>query len=102
MLRIRQPKDLIPRVKRILESYRTPGPFSINLANAVVRQSRFIQKMVQLGWTSSDFLTSQSGSEIRNRAIARYHAFFGLMASSPTEPLVPTLVSNVPPRDVKN
>ncbi|KAG8895757.1 hypothetical protein FRB99_000362, partial [Tulasnella sp. 403] len=37
----------------VLAAYRHPGPFSLNLCNAVVRQMNFIDKVVNLGWTES-------------------------------------------------
>ncbi|KAG8926326.1 hypothetical protein FRC01_009006 [Tulasnella sp. 417] len=35
----------------ILSAYRQPGPFSLDLASAVLRQMNFVEKMVNLGFT---------------------------------------------------
>ena len=87
---------LVPgfRIKRIIDSYRVLGPFSIDLAGAVMRQSSFIDEMVKLSWTDPHrFDDDGTNKTLLERAISRYHAFIGMIAASPKESLVPTLVS---------
>ncbi|KAG8897348.1 hypothetical protein FRC00_004421 [Tulasnella sp. 408] len=73
----------------ILAAYHHPGPFSMDLASAVIRQMGFVEKMVGLGftepgrWEDDDTLT---------RCVVRYHHFLELMVVSPGSYVVPTLV----------
>ncbi|KAH7101530.1 hypothetical protein BKA62DRAFT_703261 [Auriculariales sp. MPI-PUGE-AT-0066] len=81
------------RVQRILSHYQGPGPFSVELTGAVMRQASFVQKMVGMGWTEPGrFSTDPS---VLLRAIARYHAFLDLMSSAPSSFFVPTLSENL-------
>ncbi|KAG9048661.1 hypothetical protein FS837_012289 [Tulasnella sp. UAMH 9824] len=72
----------------ILAAYRHPGPFSMDLASAVIRQMGFVEKMVGLGftepgrWKDDDTLT---------RCVVRYHHFLELMIVSSGSCVVPTL-----------
>ena len=78
------------RLHRLLGRYRFPGPFSIELSSAIMRQGSFIDKMSAMGWTSPERFESKK--DVLLRAIARYHAFLDLMAAVPAVFLVPTLV----------
>jgi len=50
------------------ESY----PFSLDLAAAVLRQTSFTEKMVNLGWTEQGFFNNVDNSDTLERCIARY------------------------------
>ena len=78
------------RLHRLLGRYRFPGPFSVELSSAIMRQGSFIDKMSAMGWTSPERFESKK--DVLLRAIARYHAFLDLMAAVPALFLVPTLV----------
>ena len=67
-----------------------PGPFSIELTGAVMRQAGFIDKMRGIGWTRLENF-HQDFSAI-TRSVARYHAFLDLMAANRSLFAVPTLV----------
>jgi hypothetical protein len=80
------------RVSRIVVAYSTHGPASIDLVGAVLRQSTFIAKMSDIGWSKPGQLPRDQ--EINNlvRAVARYHAFLDLLSQSAYSFFVPTLV----------
>ncbi|KAG8971606.1 hypothetical protein FRC05_010952 [Tulasnella sp. 425] len=78
------------RLNIILAAYRHPGPFSMDLASAVIRQMTFVEKMVNLGFTKPGRL--EEDSETLTRCVVRYHHFLDLMAVSPGNYVVPTLV----------
>ncbi|KAG9036597.1 hypothetical protein FRB95_008431 [Tulasnella sp. JGI-2019a] len=73
----------------ILAPYYNSGPFSMDLASAVLRQMSFIEKMVNLGWTE-DGRFEEDGDTL-TRCVVRYHAFLDLMASTSGKFIVPTL-----------
>ncbi|KAH7101531.1 hypothetical protein BKA62DRAFT_179183 [Auriculariales sp. MPI-PUGE-AT-0066] len=84
-----QAASIPKRVQQILAHYQAPGPFSLELTGAVMRQASFVQKMVGMGWTEPGrFSTDPS---VLLRAIARYHAFLDLTSSAPSPFFVPTL-----------
>jgi hypothetical protein len=78
------------RLGRIFSHYTFPGPFSIELTGAVMRQGNFIQKMVNMNWTNPNHFANDV--EPLRRAIARYHSFLDLMAARRGKTIVPTLV----------
>jgi hypothetical protein len=80
------------RLERIFSQYRFPGPFSVELTGAVMRQASFIGKMVALGWTDEQHFAHDKTPLLR--AIARYHAFLDLMTANTAATVVPTLVSD--------
>ncbi|KAG8881240.1 hypothetical protein FRB97_009739 [Tulasnella sp. 331] len=73
----------------ILAPYRQAGPFSMDLASAVLRQMTFIEKMVNMGWTEDGRF--EDDVHTLTRCVARYHAFLDLTASTPGKFVVPTL-----------
>ena len=75
--------------------YETEYPFSVELTGAVLRQGRFIKKMVKLGWTQKETVEREGSLEPLTRAVARYHAFLHMMSGVSSFVLrpVPTLVS---------
>ncbi|KDQ63940.1 hypothetical protein JAAARDRAFT_144381 [Jaapia argillacea MUCL 33604] len=78
-------------LETILMAYTDDRPFSLDLVGAVVRQGSFIAKMNELGWLETAKFDLQEDGETMPYAVARYHAFLDLMATSPTEYFVPTL-----------
>ncbi|KZV87062.1 DUF1399-domain-containing protein [Exidia glandulosa HHB12029] len=64
-------------------------PFSLDLVAAVQRQSSFVEKMVDMGWTATDRFIRDSSALVRS--VARYHAFLDLMTACPASFFVPTL-----------
>lgn len=78
-----------PAVRTILRHYGFPGPFSMELTGAVMRQGGFIQKMVNMGWTIPDRFSEDPTPLVRS--VARYHAFLDLMSAVPSTFFVPTL-----------
>ncbi|KAG1754858.1 uncharacterized protein EDB91DRAFT_256703 [Suillus paluster] len=76
---------------RIATAYTDDRLFSIDLVGAVLRQASFVKKMVDLGWTSPTYFSSDARSQLLVNSIMKYHGFIGLMASSPREFFVPTL-----------
>ncbi|KZV98764.1 hypothetical protein EXIGLDRAFT_746476, partial [Exidia glandulosa HHB12029] len=80
---------LPPRVAAILRRYTFPGPFSVELTGAVMRQASFIQKMVGMHWTQAQRFKDDPSPLVRS--IARYHAFMDMMWSNPLSFFVPTL-----------
>lgn len=78
-----------PRIAGILRRYSFPGPFSIELTAAVMRQGAFIEKMDSIRWTHPAHFRDDAGPLIRS--VARYHAFLELMWHTPGSFLVPTL-----------
>ncbi|KAH7101533.1 hypothetical protein BKA62DRAFT_770548 [Auriculariales sp. MPI-PUGE-AT-0066] len=82
--------QVVRRIYRILSHYRFPGPFSVELTGAVMRQASFIQKMFDLGWTKFDRLEQDPSMVLRS--IARYHAFLDMIeVSSDALNFTPTL-----------
>lgn len=55
---------------------------------------RFVDKMVDLGWTDHGRFGNDNDESILplKRVVAQYHAFLDVMACHPEEFLVPTLV----------
>ncbi|KAF9461936.1 hypothetical protein BDZ94DRAFT_769324 [Collybia nuda] len=78
-------------IRRILSAYTDDRPYSIDLSGAVLRQAVFVAKMRDLQWTEPTFFESQDDQVALQHAVARYHAFLDLMASSPANFFVPTL-----------
>ncbi|KAG9039007.1 hypothetical protein FS837_001144 [Tulasnella sp. UAMH 9824] len=78
------------RLNIILSAYRQPGPFSLDLASAVLRQMNFIEKMVNLGFIEQ--ARWEEDHDTLTRCVVRYHHFLDLMASVPGNFVVPTLV----------
>ncbi|KAF8655057.1 hypothetical protein AX16_003258 [Volvariella volvacea WC 439] len=76
---------------RIMCAYTDDKPFSLDLVGAVLRQSSFIQKMVDLGWANIGYFDNPEDALVLQHAIARYHAFLDLIWSSPASFFVPTL-----------
>ncbi|KAF8804298.1 hypothetical protein BYT27DRAFT_7107670, partial [Phlegmacium glaucopus] len=76
---------------RILSAYVDDKAYSVELAGAVLRQSSFVNKMNDLGWTGPGFFDYAGDELALQHAISRYHAFLDLMASSPATFFVPTL-----------
>lgn len=77
-----------------------PTPLTDDLLQ-VIRQGSFIQKMVDLGWTTHDRFSARPETDdptgvasvhVLVRSIARYHAFLDLMSSTVMF-FVPTIVS---------
>ncbi|KAG8966995.1 hypothetical protein FRC05_002309 [Tulasnella sp. 425] len=86
-----QPWVTTPRpLNIILSAYRQPGPFSLDLASAVLRQMNFVGKMVNLGFTEQ--ARWEEDRDTLTRCVVRYHHFLDLMASAPGNFAVPTLV----------
>ncbi|KAI6032234.1 hypothetical protein BKA83DRAFT_4211506 [Pisolithus microcarpus] len=75
---------------RILGAYQDGSPFSVDLLDAVLRQSLFTEKMTELGWTKPAAFRGER-LRILEDAILRYHAFLDLTASQPNSMIVPTL-----------
>ncbi|KAG8989908.1 hypothetical protein FRB90_002011 [Tulasnella sp. 427] len=85
-----QPYIATPRpLNIVLSAYRHPGPFSLDLASAVLRQMNFIEKMVNLGFT--DQARWEVDHDTLTRCVVRYHHFLDLMAATPGGFVVPTL-----------
>ncbi|KAG9034217.1 hypothetical protein FRB95_013498 [Tulasnella sp. JGI-2019a] len=76
-------------INLVLAPYRHVGPFSMDLASAVLRQMSFIEKMVNLGWTEDGRF--EEDLDTLTRCVVRYHAFLDLMASVAGRFVVPTL-----------
>ncbi|CAA7259398.1 unnamed protein product [Cyclocybe aegerita] len=76
---------------KILSAYSDDKIYSVELVGAVLRQGSFVQKMYDLGWTKPGFFDGSSDELALQHALARYHAFLDLMASSPASFFVPTL-----------
>jgi len=79
------------RVHKVLSAYADDRPFSLDLVGAVIRQCSFIDKMDKFGWTKPGYFDHPGNEVVLYHAIARYHAFLDLMASTPKSFLVPTL-----------
>ncbi|KAG8910820.1 hypothetical protein FRC01_006112, partial [Tulasnella sp. 417] len=73
----------------ILSAYRQPGPFSLDLASAVIRQMNFVEKMAYLGFTEQG--RWEEDHDTLTRCVVRYHHFLDLMSSTPGNFVVPTL-----------
>ncbi|KAG9016323.1 hypothetical protein FRB90_003287 [Tulasnella sp. 427] len=85
-----QPWIATPRpLNIILSAYRQPGPFSIDLASAILRQMNFVEKMVNMGFTEQ--ARWEDDHDTLTRCVVRYHHFLDLMASTPGYFAVPTL-----------
>ncbi|KAJ7683221.1 hypothetical protein B0H17DRAFT_1074432 [Mycena rosella] len=78
-------------IGRIMSAYVDDKLFSVDLVGAVLRQGSFVNKMYGLQWTQSGFFDRAEDEVVLQHAIARYHAFLGLMSSSPAAFFVPTL-----------
>ncbi|KAG9048660.1 hypothetical protein FS837_012288 [Tulasnella sp. UAMH 9824] len=74
----------------ILAAYHHPGPFSMDLASAAIRQMGFVEKMVGLGFTEPG--RWEDDNDTLTRCVVRYHHFLELMVVSPGTYVVPTLV----------
>ena len=74
-------------------AYSDPGLASVELVQAILRQGTFIEKMVNMGWTTGGKFDAPKAQATLVRCIARYHGFLWLMATIPGHLLVPTLVS---------
>lgn len=83
---------LFSRVTSVLTCYAHPEPFAIDLAGAVIRQGKFIKKVVDLGWTDAAQFNGIKEASVLVRSVARYHAFLSLMSNSKAL-FVPTIVS---------
>ncbi|PVG00356.1 hypothetical protein CPB86DRAFT_222091 [Serendipita vermifera] len=83
---------ILPRVARIAAAYTTTGPASIDLVGTVLRQSFFISKMSDMGWSKPGKIPPNQEAANLARAVVRYHAFLDLQSQSTYKLLVPTLV----------
>ncbi|KIP02258.1 hypothetical protein PHLGIDRAFT_130825, partial [Phlebiopsis gigantea 11061_1 CR5-6] len=79
------------RSRRVFSAYTDDRPFSVDLVGAVIRQGSFIDKMHLYGWTEPGAFDKPEDEVVLQHAIARYHAFLDLMATSPGAFYVPTL-----------
>ncbi|KAH6908085.1 hypothetical protein BKA70DRAFT_1562720 [Coprinopsis sp. MPI-PUGE-AT-0042] len=79
------------RVARVMSAHLEPMIYSVELAGAVMRQGSFVGKMENFGWTRPGFFDKPEDEAALQHALARYHAFLDLMASSPASFFVPTL-----------
>ncbi|KAG6329438.1 hypothetical protein ID866_9651 [Astraeus odoratus] len=63
-------------MRRVLGAYMDDRIFSLDLIGAVsvLRQSSFVQKMHDLGWTQPDFFDSEEDVVVLQHCIARYQA----------------------------
>jgi hypothetical protein len=82
------------RVRRISLAYSYPALASVELVQAMLRQGTFVEKMVNMGWTTGGRFDALKAQAMLVRCIARYHGFLWLMATIPGHLLVPTLVSH--------
>ncbi|KAG8946582.1 hypothetical protein FRC04_011560 [Tulasnella sp. 424] len=80
-----RPLNIIP------PAYRQPGPFSLDLASAAIRQMNFIKKMVNLGFT--EHARWEEDHDTLTRCVVRYHHFLDLMVSTPGNFVVPSLIT---------
>ncbi|KAJ6465113.1 hypothetical protein C8R47DRAFT_991660 [Mycena vitilis] len=78
-------------IGRIMSAYVDDKIFSVELIGAVLRQGSFAKKMYDLGWTKAGYFDNAEDEIALHHAIARYHAFLDLMASSLASFFVPTL-----------
>ncbi|KAG9036620.1 hypothetical protein FRB95_008454 [Tulasnella sp. JGI-2019a] len=88
-----KPYNITPKpLNLIMAPYRHVGPFSMDLASAILRQMSFIDKMVNLGWTEEGRF--EEDHDTLTRCVVRYHAFLDLVTSTPASGnlVVPTLV----------
>ena len=58
----------------MLSAYFDDRPFSVDLAEAVVRQGSFIDKMHGFGWTAAKYFDKPIDEVVLVHAITRYHA----------------------------
>ncbi|KAG9012492.1 hypothetical protein FRB94_005809 [Tulasnella sp. JGI-2019a] len=87
-----KPYNITPKpLNLIMAPYRHVGPFSMDLASAILRQMSFIDKMVNLGWTEEGRF--EEDHDTLTRCVVRYHAFLDLVTSTPASGnlVVPTL-----------
>lgn len=63
----------LSRFERMLSAYTDDRPFSLDLAGAVTRQYKFVEKMYNSGWTSASFFDDSANELIFTDALARYH-----------------------------
>ncbi|KAJ7448314.1 hypothetical protein FB451DRAFT_1053890 [Mycena latifolia] len=78
-------------IGRITSAYTDGRLFSVELVGATLRQGSFVAKIHDLQWTRPGFFDNPEDEIALQHAIARYHAFLDLMASSPASFFVPTL-----------
>ncbi|KAG8904961.1 hypothetical protein FRB99_000963 [Tulasnella sp. 403] len=80
-------------LQRLLAAYTIPGPYSIDLVGAIKRHMRFVDKMVEFGWTEYGRFGNDSDESVAplRRAVAQYHAFLDVMSYNHDEFMVPTL-----------
>ncbi|KAH6879614.1 hypothetical protein BKA70DRAFT_1345463 [Coprinopsis sp. MPI-PUGE-AT-0042] len=76
---------------RVMSAHLEPMIYSVDLAGAVIRQGSFVQKMHDFEWTKPNFFAAPEDEAALQHALARYHAFLDLLASSPANFFVPTL-----------
>ncbi|KIP02262.1 hypothetical protein PHLGIDRAFT_112238, partial [Phlebiopsis gigantea 11061_1 CR5-6] len=76
------------RSARILSAYFDDRPFSVELVGATIRQGSFVDEMQSLSWNDP---SRMEGDALLQHAIARYHAFLDLTASTLSSFFVPTL-----------
>jgi hypothetical protein len=81
------------RLKRMMSAYTSSSPFSLSLLPAVLRQSSFVSKMADLGWTHPSYFSHPEDERVLQHAVGRYMGFLDLMASEEGKGkmLVPTL-----------
>ena len=80
-------------IHRITLAYSDPGLASVELVQAILRQGTFVEKMVNMGWTTEGRFDAPQAQATLISCITRYHGFLCLMATIPGHMLVPTLVS---------
>ena len=84
---------VIHSIRRVSLAYSDPSLASVELVQAILRQGTFIEKMVNMGWTTGGRFDTPKAQATLIRCITRYHGFLCLMATIPGHLLVPTLVS---------
>ena len=72
------------------------SPQSVEPVQAILGEGTFIEKMVNMGWTTRGRFDAPSVQATLVRCIAIYHGFLWLMATIPGHLLTPTLVSHYP------
>jgi len=68
-----------PRARKIAGAYVDGRPFSVVLAASVMRQTRFTEKMRQLGWLSPKFFNSPDNVRTLGKCLMRYYGFLTLV-----------------------
>jgi len=79
------------RLRRLCVAYSQPGPAGVDLAGAVIRQGLFIDRIVNMGWTTEKHFQTVQPHTVLLWSIARYHAFLWLTSSNPESSLIPTI-----------